>query len=119
MPTDDDEIYQKGLIITDNFSQDPILDFKSYSNAIVKIIECSYPNFTIGIFGEWGTGKTTLMKNVFNELEHNKNNSIFPIFPVWFNAWRYERENEFALFPMLQTIANSIPEESGDDNKKK
>jgi Cdc6-like AAA superfamily ATPase len=108
------ERYQKGLIITDDIAIDPILDFKYYKQVITNIIKKSYPKFSIGVFGEWGTGKTTLMRNVYNELDKEKNNSIVP---VWFNAWRYERENQFALFPLLQTIANLIPEE--DDEKKK
>ena len=61
--------YQRGLIITDDIAIDPILDFNLYRNAIVNIIKNSYPKFTIGIFGEWGTGKTTLMNSIEKELE--------------------------------------------------
>lgn len=64
-----DKELQKGLIITDNFSNRPILDFGSYSDAIVKMIKKSYPNFTNSIFGEWGTGKTTLMKSIESNIE--------------------------------------------------
>ena len=63
-PLDDDELYQKGLIITDDIAIDPILDFNSYRDAIVNIVRKSYPKFTIGIFGDWGTGKTTLMNSI-------------------------------------------------------
>jgi predicted KAP-like P-loop ATPase len=38
---------------------------------------------------------------------------------VWFNAWQYERENEFALIPLLRTIANKIPDEKRYDDFKK
>ena len=31
------------------------------------------------------------------------------IHTVWFNAWQYEREEEFALIPLLKTIAYSLP----------
>lgn len=58
------EEYQLGLIITDDVAVDPILDFNLYTNAIVKIIRDSYPKFTIGLFGDWGTGKTTLMNSL-------------------------------------------------------
>jgi predicted KAP-like P-loop ATPase len=102
-----DDKFQRGLIITDDISLAPILDFDYYKQVITDIIKKSYPKFSIGIFGEWGTGKTTLMKNVYNELEKKRIQSVVP---VWFNAWRYERENQFALFPLLQTIAYSIPD---------
>lgn len=74
MTKDDNELYQKGLIITNNFSNKPILDSDAYRDAIVKIIKNSYPNFTIGIFGEWGTGKTLLMNSIKQQLQQDKNN---------------------------------------------
>ena len=104
--------YQKGLIITDDIAIDPIFDFELYCNAIVNIIKNSYPKFTIGIFGEWGTGKTTLMKSIEKEFEKDKENVI----SVWFDAWKYENEKEFALIPLLKTINYSIKE---DNNEKK
>jgi predicted AAA+ superfamily ATPase len=64
--------YQRGLIITDDVAVEPILDFELYRNAIVNIIKNSYPKFTIGIFGEWGAGKTTLMKSIEKEFEKIK-----------------------------------------------
>jgi ABC-type Mn2+/Zn2+ transport system ATPase subunit len=67
--------YQRGLIITDDIAIHPILDFNLYTNAIVKIIKDSYPKFTIGLFGDWGTGKTTLMNSISKALQ-NDNNSI-------------------------------------------
>jgi len=72
------------------------------------MIKESTPDYSIGLYGEWGTGKTTLMKSMYENLKNDINNNS-KIIPVWFNAWIYERENEFALFPLLQTIVNEIP----------
>ena len=104
---------QKGLLLTDNKSNVPILDFDSISNTIVKMIRNSYPNITFGIFGEWGTGKTTLMNSIMKQLLKNKDN----IEIVWFDAWKYENEKEFALIPLLKTINYSIKDDN-DENKK-
>ena len=106
------DLIQKGLILTDNPSSKPILDFDSYTEAVVKIIKESHPNFTIGIIGEWGTGKTTLMNSIKNELDKDKENII----TVWFDAWKYENEKQFALIPLLKTISYSIKD---DKNEKK
>ena len=38
----------------------------------MNLIKNSYPKFSIGIFGEWGTGKTTLMNALDETLEENK-----------------------------------------------
>jgi predicted KAP-like P-loop ATPase len=102
-----DEKKTQGTIITDDISSSPILDFNDYVTALTKIIKNSDPKFSIGIYGEWGTGKTTLMRSIYNTLtENNENKSIIP---VWFNAWRYEREEQFAIIPLLKTIAFAIP----------
>ena len=115
----DEKELQKGLIITDNFSAQPILDFGAYSDALVKMIKNSHPNFTIGIFGEWGTGKTTLMKLIENKLHDGYNNERenSNIVTVWFDAWKYENEKKFALIPLLKVIDYSI--ECKNDEKKK
>jgi predicted AAA+ superfamily ATPase len=55
----------------DDTEDDPILDFKQYSETIVNMIKSSNPKFCIGILGEWGTGKTTLMKLVEKKLREN------------------------------------------------
>ena len=102
--SNDDTLYQRGLIITDDIAVEPILDFDLYRNAIVNIIEKSYPKFTIGIFGDWGTGKTTLMNSINEFLENDG------IIVVRFETWRYEREEQFALIPLLKTIAFKLPE---------
>ena len=61
-----------------------------------------------------GTGKTTLMNSIMKQLLKNKDN----IEIVWFDAWKYENEKEFALIPLLKTINYSIKDDN-DENKKR
>lgn len=109
----DRRLYQKGLIITDDIAVNPILDFNLYRDAIIKIIKNSFPKFTIGIFGDWGTGKTTLMNAIDKSLESEKDIVI-----VRFEAWRYEREKQFALIPLLKTIAFALPDDEKYESLK-
>jgi predicted KAP-like P-loop ATPase len=104
---------------TDDVSRQPILDFDAYSNTIVKMIKESHPKFSIGIYGEWGSGKTTLMKVIEQKLNPKKNDNNEDILTVWFNAWRYEREEQFALVSLLKTIAYKIDEQRKYDKVKK
>jgi hypothetical protein len=78
------------------------LGFKTYSEIIAKTIEGTPGPFTIGIFGEWGTGKTSLLKLIEDNCKSNKNNVT-----VWFNAWMYEKE-EHPLLPLISTIIKEI-----------
>jgi ABC-type Na+ transport system ATPase subunit NatA len=57
-------------ILIDESILNGALDFPKYSQAFAEIIITkSKPKFTIGIFGDWGTGKTTLMLMIKNLLE--------------------------------------------------
>jgi formylglycine-generating enzyme required for sulfatase activity len=61
--------------------------------------------FCIGIFGEWGRGKTSFMHLLQGRISQDQ---IEPyIIPVWFNPWRYEKE-EHLIIPFLKTIEREI-----------
>ena len=56
--------------MTDGPALEDALDFERYSQQLADIIVNSTPRFTIGIFGGWGTGKTTLMKMIEKKLQN-------------------------------------------------
>ena len=58
---------QPQTILIDDFETNPTHNFDSLSKTISGIIKNSNPHFTIGIYGEWGTGKTTLMRATENQ----------------------------------------------------
>ena len=106
-----DSTYLK--VITDEpDSREQILDFDKYSRTLAKIIENSTPRFTVGVFGDWGTGKTTLMLMIRDYLKKNGK-----ILTVWFDAWRYEREKNLAVVPFLRVTKLSLEEFTSKLNK--
>ncbi len=90
-------------IITDEPSSIDSLDFKNYAKRLAEIITGSEPRFSIGIFGGWGTGKTSLMKMICDELKSYDSGDA-KILPVWFDAWKFEKEKYIAVIPMIRTI---------------
>jgi hypothetical protein len=64
------------------------LGFKEYADALGHAAWATPGPFTFGIFGEWGVGKTSLMRLIENSLNTKHNEKVLT---VWFNAWRYER----------------------------
>lgn len=69
--------------------------FEAYSKTIANIIvnpKIKTP-LVIGIHGEWGSGKTTLMLAVERILENYKGIKGFRnCETIWFNAWKYGKE---------------------------
>jgi len=96
-------------ILIDDFETNPTHNFNSLSKTISHIIKDSTPHFTIGIYGEWGTGKTTLMKSIEKHiLEEGIPMREQKIFPIWFNAWQYEHEENLASLSLLKTVAYDL-----------
>jgi hypothetical protein len=72
-------------IILDLPSEAPSLGFPEYADALADIVMNSDARFAIGIFGDWGAGKTTLMRAIGKRLP------TVAAICVHFSAWRYER----------------------------
>lgn len=91
-----------GNILLDAPADDPALNFSQITEALSAVIESSAPRFAVGIFGGWGSGKSTLMASIRRRLERRPD-----IIACEFNAWRYEREPHL-IIPLLDTIRARI-----------
>lgn len=90
------------------------LDLQKHSDALIKFIEnCATP-LTVGIQGEWGSGKTSLLNAIRSELDDRKY-----IKQIWINSW----ENSLLASPeeSLIKIINEIISEllSSDLDKER
>ncbi|MBQ3409277.1 MAG: hypothetical protein IJH12_08760 [Clostridia bacterium] len=48
-------------------------------------------NNIIAIYGQWGSGKSCLMKNIEQDIDKTKFNTI------WFDTWKYEKDDNLAV----------------------
>jgi len=93
-------------ILLDAPPAEPKLSFPRTAAALAQVVQDSSPRFSVGIFGEWGSGKTTLM--------HAIRRALLPtIATVGFNAWRFEREPQL-LVPLLDTVRTALVDWSVD-----
>jgi hypothetical protein len=99
-------------IILDSPASNPALGFGNVADALKDIIEGSRPQFAIGIFGTWGSGKTTLMQAIEKRLDPAKT------IAVEFSAWRYEKEQHL-IVPLLDTIRERLVKWSEDNEQFK
>ncbi|MCA9952960.1 MAG: hypothetical protein KDE48_25100, partial [Anaerolineales bacterium] len=87
------------------------LNFTPYAHALTQLIldEDLETPLTIGIFGSWGTGKSTLMRMIEEHLKEAELSGASEriTHPIPFNAWRYSKEG--ALWrALLATVVNGI-----------
>ncbi|OQY01340.1 MAG: hypothetical protein B6I26_04665 [Desulfobacteraceae bacterium 4572_130] len=74
--------------------------FSAYVKTIADLIAFNNNKtpFTIGIYGSWGTGKTTLMKSIKQSLDNDNRFEKDPQYrlckTVWFQAWKYNNKEE-------------------------
>ena len=91
------------------------------SKALVRRLEDAFSDaaprteesLVVGLFGEWGSGKSTLLESLRDHftqqlrqsqgLEHPAAYTV----PIWFNAWRFEREEQL-IVPLLKIAKADI-----------
>jgi len=82
------------------------LQFGPAAEALAQAALHTDSPMTIGVFGNWGSGKTSLMRLMYEIVDgHGKDQRA--AVPVWFNAWQYERE-EHLIIPLIATMARDI-----------
>jgi hypothetical protein len=85
-------------LLDDNPTSEDNLGFAATADVIVKAIKnASRRPLTIGVFGGWGSGKTSLMQMVEASLKRDR------IKTVWFNAWKYSGK-EVVWNALIQTV---------------
>lgn len=74
-------------LLSDAAATQDRLGFDPMARILSDVVLNTDPPFTIGVFGEWGSGKTTLMGLVKKRLDGQTES---PIKTVWFNSWKYD-----------------------------
>ncbi len=106
----------KTYLLGDLPTEQDTLDFTPYVNTLVDIIESPTTStpLTIGIFGTWGSGKTSLMRMIEKGLPKSFRTT-------WFNAWVYDKQETLwraLLLSALIALKAAVPEEKTEDIEK-
>jgi Cdc6-like AAA superfamily ATPase len=95
--------------LSDKPSEVDLLEFADYAQALTDFIqnEKTQTPLTIGIDGPWGSGKTTLMRMIQERLnpKEKKETDPPPARTVWFNAWKYDREESLWASLALEILS--------------
>ena len=96
-----------------NLEKKDYLNSKQYSKALKQIIDAAPENkvFTVGLFGGWGTGKSSIIKTT-EELYKNDTSVKF----VKYDAWQYVNDSFRRMF--LRTLQEQLNYKESEYMKK-
>ena len=91
------------------------LDINIHSRSLIKFIQQTNTPITVGIQGEWGSGKTSLINSIYHEFERD------PTFKqIWINSWEYSLLStpEEALLKIINRIIEELLESDTNTKRK-
>lgn len=98
------------LLLTDepisDLDQDG-LGLESWARVVAGVAIGTEGPFTIGIFGQWGVGKTSILHLAKKLVDASEQVRDGKITTVAFNAWQYEQENS-PLIPLIASIVYEL-----------
>lgn len=87
--------------------QSDLLEIERYTDGLIKFIQSAATPITIGVQGEWGSGKTSLLNTIREELcdRAGANN-----FGIWINTWEYSllSHPDETLIKIIINLINQI-----------
>lgn len=95
----------------DNLNSDKdLLETKRYAQTLKKTILSAETPFTIGLFGEWGSGKSSIVNTVQSEL---KNHKLEKIKFIKYDAWKYANDSFRRMF--IKEVQNTLKFDGTDE----
>jgi len=101
-------------ILDDRPTTEDTLDFTPYSDTLADIFHdpATRTPLTIGVFGTWGSGKTSLMSMIKARIDEQGSPAYRT---AWFNAWKYDQEEALwraLILRVLDTLRPRKPDGS-------
>jgi predicted transport protein len=97
-------------IVVDTPHPAPGMDFDRYVNSLAGAIMGGTPaRYTIGLYGAWGTGKSSILEALSTQLTATSDD----VFVVRFDAWRYEKYDNI-IFPLLYSVKKAVTTATGE-----
>ena len=98
------------------------LEIAAYHEALVDFIKKTDTPMTIGVQGEWGSGKTSLLNQIWNKLEESNDEHVDDenYLQIWVNSWEHSLlcSPEECLLKIVNEIIQALLEADVDKSKK-
>lgn len=94
----------------DNISKNDMLGFDLHARIIIALLqEQKMLPLTLGVFGDWGSGKSSILEKIYEELK-TKSFQDKGIFTIQFNGWTFEGYDD-AKAALMEAIVKKIEDE--------
>ncbi|MFL0565907.1 P-loop NTPase fold protein [Microbacterium sp. 179-I 1D1 NHS] len=104
-------------ILVDRPTSEPKLGFENYVSGLAAAITGGNPaRYTVGLYGPWGSGKSSLLTALASRLRRSGPAGNGPIV-VEFDAWRYASSSQL-LLPLLHNIKQEVESRAARSNKE-
>jgi len=89
------------VLIPDHETEVDFLKCEAISKTVVQLLRDSRKRaLTIGIHGDWGAGKSSILKMVQSDLSHDKDVAV-----LWFNGWAFQGFDDAKTVMIEATVA--------------
>src|SRR5262245_50883214 len=89
-----------------------LLDFEPYARTLASLLVSpqTEPPLTLGVLGSWGSGKTSLMRQIDSELKKLRDDLQQPAVHhqvIWVNVWQLSPKADIAQ-SFLQSVLSQV-----------
>ena len=89
------------MLIPDHETEIDFLNYETFSQTVVDVLKDNRSRpLTIGIHGDWGTGKSSVLKMIERDLSKDSDVAI-----LWFNGWTFEGFDDAKMILIESTIS--------------
>lgn len=95
-----------------------MLNTSTYVDALVHCVNNAPDNktFTIGLFGEWGSGKSSIVKTALERIEDEAKKKKEKVATIIYDSWKYSGDSFRRMF--LYELRKEFEFEQTEDMKR-
>lgn len=103
------------MLIPDHETAVDYLNCEAIASTVAEVLRSSRERpLTIGIHGDWGAGKSSVLKMLESNLSHDKDVAV-----LWFNGWTFEGFDDAKTVLIEATVTELIRQRKFTDKAKK